>query len=536
MNARNASASLLRVRPFSPAGIPCLHADRKENPPLFGMQRDVGMVGPKASGKRPAVSCQYLTTHTITPESASSDIGAPSHELPQKDSQKNATTPKGNYLLEREPMYHGFNPESELPTPESECLDLHSLLPPHLGAMEGELPSTLGEFSDLDMNYDGALIRNLPDLSTDESTQLVSSVPPPSPALKLSQHSMEAILRVTRAWPRMIAKGIQLPPIIHPSQLSDDNIATPLANCFALVKMWDGQRGRGIDIVQQTVKREFQAIISSFYTFEERDLVAALQALTIYKLLLLFPSNDQLSVSRLDDKLVKQLRIFSLYVVTTGMVLEEESKGTRPLHECWVSVTCKRRALLSLYTIHWAYSVYHSIPAFGCDELRDIPAPAAKYLWQANSREEWEALYNRWLAQWEGPYYSQGELLDINTGVRIDPRAELWLEDTDEFGMIFVAIDTGQNLVDNPTPKNQKNQDSCFSKADNCDCWYIYGSTTCWYMQRTPENLWRPSQTNANILFFRSVARADLGPGGARMIFNQDADALMSSTTYLFVK
>ncbi|OJD19531.1 hypothetical protein AJ78_00502 [Emergomyces pasteurianus Ep9510] len=388
--------------------------------------------------------CQYPTTPGMTPESEGPEISVSDiHEPPQKDYQKYSSTPQGDRILEHEPLYNGLNPGCELPTPESECLDFHSLLPPPppLGAMESELTPTLGEFTAFDpLNYDDALIRNMPDFNNENSIRLVSSVQPPSPTMKLSQHSMEVILRVTRTWPRMMAKGNQLPPIIHPSQLSNGNIATPLANCFAISKMWDGQRRGGINLVQQTVKKEIQAIISLFHTFDERDLVAALQALTIYELILLFPSNDQLSVSRLDVKLVKQLSAISRYVVTTGVVLEEESKRTRPLHECWISVSCKRRALVSLCTIQWAYTVYHGIPAFGCTELHHIPAPAAKYLWQATSSEQWEPLYNRWLAQWDGPYFCLGELLGINSGVRVDPRAELWIEEADEFGMIFVAI------------------------------------------------------------------------------------------------
>jgi len=38
-----------------------------------------------------------------------------------------------------------------------------------------------------------------------------------------------------------------------------------------------------------------------------------------------------------------------------------------------------------------------------------MPAPAAKMLWQVSHKDEWEALYNRWLARWEGNGYLQQE-------------------------------------------------------------------------------------------------------------------------------
>ncbi|EEH38307.2 hypothetical protein PAAG_01228 [Paracoccidioides lutzii Pb01] len=183
-----------------------------------------------------------------------------------------------------------------------------------------------------------------------------------------------------------------------------------------------------------------QAIVNLFPTFDERNLIAALQALTIYMLLLLFPSNNQPGVSLIDEKLIGEVNGLIRYGVSTGLVLEEESNRVRPLWESWIHVSCKRRALLSLYTIHWAYSAFFCLPPLNCADVSNIPAPAAKYLWEANSKEQWESLYNRWLVQWDGPSLCQRELFDISRGVRMGPRVELWLEDADEFGMLFVAL------------------------------------------------------------------------------------------------
>ncbi|OJD28082.1 hypothetical protein ACJ73_00509 [Blastomyces percursus] len=68
-----------------------------------------------------------------------------------------------------------------------------------------------------------------------------------------------------------------------------------------------------------------------------------------------------------------------------------------------------------------------------------MPAPAPKYLWQATTNEQRESLCNRWLVLWDGPYYRHGEVCKINPGIQMDPRVELWFEEVDEFGMIFVA-------------------------------------------------------------------------------------------------
>lgn len=61
----------------------------------------------------------------------------------------------------------------------------------------------------------------------------------------------------------MMGKEIQLPPIIHPSQLSGEQKQMQLSNCFTLAKMWYGQCPGATDIVQETVKREMQELINT---------------------------------------------------------------------------------------------------------------------------------------------------------------------------------------------------------------------------------------------------------------------------------
>ncbi|ODH45289.1 hypothetical protein ACO22_00167 [Paracoccidioides brasiliensis] len=389
--------------------------------------------------------CSYPPPTTTSSESVGPDFASGNFGPTQSGTTKDSTLPE-TAVSEPLPFEYGqvdamlahyFEP----PLPVSVPQHIPSPYPLYLGVPENGL-STFGDFSRLDnlSNY-VPLIRNMPGMGSNESTQLAPTVMG-SDASKfvVIQRNMEIIFRVTRTWPRMLAKGTHLPPIIHRTQLSGETLPTTLENCFILTKMWGAQRRGGINIIQQTVKKEMQAIVNLFPTFDERNLIAALQALTIYMLLLLFPSNNQPGVSLIDEKLIGEVNGLIRYVASTGLVLEEESNRVRPLWESWIHVSCKRRALLSLYTIHWAYSAFFCLPSLNCADLSNIPAPAAKYLWEANSKEQWESLYNRWLVQWDGPSLCQRELFDISRGVRMGPRVELWLEDADEFGMLFVAL------------------------------------------------------------------------------------------------
>ena len=76
----------------------------------------------------------------------------------------------------------------------------------------------------------------------------------------LAKHSMEFIFRVLRTWPGIMASDIQLPPIIHISQISNGFLPLPLANRFTLAKMWDGQRPGAENLVHNTAVNEMTSL------------------------------------------------------------------------------------------------------------------------------------------------------------------------------------------------------------------------------------------------------------------------------------
>ncbi|KAK9243126.1 hypothetical protein V1506DRAFT_407003 [Lipomyces tetrasporus] len=100
-----------------------------------------------------------------------------------------------------------------------------------------------------------------------------------------------------------------------------------------------------------------------------------------------------------------------------------------------------------------------------------MPASAAKWLWQASTREQWETLYNRWLARWDDSGYLQGELAGIDPGVTMDRRSEMWLEETDECGITMMSIDRetaqARDLIKNQSGRNtDRDQVLCFPGSE----------------------------------------------------------------------
>ncbi|KAL3455189.1 hypothetical protein BJX64DRAFT_297910 [Aspergillus heterothallicus] len=249
------------------------------------------------------------------------------------------------------------------------------------------------------------------------------------------------IFRVLRSWPRILAEEFQTPPLIHHTHVADGKrLPMPLANCFTLVKMWHGRCQGSDEMVHRLIENEVNTLLTKFKDLDEPALLAVLQAVVINTIILLFPSEGSAPTIP-EANLFRKIQELVHYASHTGLFLQEEREQMRPTWSAWVHVTSKRRALLALYQLQWAYSVYHDIPSYECRELGFMPAPAAKILWLAQTEQEWNSHYIKWLAGWSGEGYLQWEFDRIRPGIKMEDRAEKWLEETDEFGMIMMSID-----------------------------------------------------------------------------------------------
>jgi hypothetical protein len=160
----------------------------------------------------------------------------------------------------------------------------------------------------------------------------------------------------------------------------------------------------------------------------------------IYYILLLFPTPRQTSQTIIPPSLFAQIRTMGYYVSSTGLVLQEESTHVRPPWQVWAHIEAKRRAMSAFYLVQWACSVYHKQAVFSCRELSRMPGPGAKFLWLASDEGAWNSLYTRWLAQWDGQDFLYAEYSCIDPEIVMNRRAEIWLEDADEFGFLVMAL------------------------------------------------------------------------------------------------
>ncbi|RYC62697.1 hypothetical protein CHU98_g3496 [Xylaria longipes] len=272
---------------------------------------------------------------------------------------------------------------------------------------------------------------------------------PDPPALL--EHSVQTLFRNFRSWPRMLAKGIQLPPMIHFFQFccdgkrdigggGDAGMPKHISRCVTLCKMWVGQAEDSAQIVQCAVRGEVESILAKYRTYDAPTLLAALQSLLILLILLFFPSNRQGTMSVVPGHVFAAVQEMVNHVLSTGMLLHEEASHVCPPWRIWAHIEAKRRTLVSIYFLHWAYSVYHGARHFNCLQLGRMLAPGPKWLWLARDEKTWVNLYGRWLAQWDGKELIHAEFFLVEKGLAMDSRIEMWLEDTDELGILILSI------------------------------------------------------------------------------------------------
>jgi Fungal Zn(2)-Cys(6) binuclear cluster domain len=116
------------------------------------------------------------------------------------------------------------------------------------------------EFTDLDLvcTVDSNRIR---------SRWLESFLPTHSQKPKLLlPGTLHFLSGVFRTYPQILLKTSSPHPLIHASQLTGPKIATPLANCLMLTRMWEGQVQGGEAIMQETIQREMRRLFEEVGT------------------------------------------------------------------------------------------------------------------------------------------------------------------------------------------------------------------------------------------------------------------------------
>lgn len=175
--------------------------------------------------------------------------------------------------------------------------------------------------------------------------------------------------------------------------------------------------------------------------YDETELLPAAQSMLLLLIILFFclPSSDLQPQE--EAKLLVNGWEVTRRLTVTGLLLDEEVAHTRPDWRLWAITSAKRRTILAIHHVEWLWSVSRGYPILTCFELAPLPAPESKFLWNERDKCRWELNYDAWLRVWSkwGGGCTFGALFNIAPGKPLDEKTEMWLAETDEYGMMLMA-------------------------------------------------------------------------------------------------
>ncbi|KAL3472964.1 hypothetical protein BJX99DRAFT_234470 [Aspergillus californicus] len=250
------------------------------------------------------------------------------------------------------------------------------------------------------------------------------------------------IYQVLKSYAAVAARGRATLPFIHPAQMKTPG--SHLATCLSLVRISENPLPGSEDAAAIVLQREMENIAQEHKNYDDMSLLAAFQAYLIYTMVLFFRLSQGPNPSFRSSMMT--LQELACSSSRRGLVCTANAAHTRPRWEEWIVAEAKLRTLYVMYLFDSVLSDHENLPTFLGIELRGLPAPSNKSLWQAWSRSDWEKDYNVLLAEWTEKSLTIDELwpippeLDDSGIARRRKRVDQWLENLDEFGTMVFAV------------------------------------------------------------------------------------------------
>ena len=275
---------------------------------------------------------------------------------------------------------------------------------------------------------------------------LNSYVPLPGQSVKeYSPHIMNFVYRILKSYASVMVRGRGIPPFIHPSQISTESITTPLSTCLSLVRICEQSLPGSQQVTVDIIQREMDNLYEKHATYDHVTLLAAFQTHLIYSMVLFFYLTPRGPAPFLRQAIIN-LQEIACACSRRGLISLFEQQGIRPKWEDWIIAEAKRRTLFTMYFFDNVLSSQDGFSIYLGTELKGLPAPSSKALWQSGVRHDWEKIYNFHLTDWADSLFRIDELWpipdDLDEGGVIErrKRVDRWLEAVDEYGSILYAV------------------------------------------------------------------------------------------------
>jgi len=340
-------------------------------------------------------------------------------------------------------------PDASFPSPSSELSA--NLLP--TATAEAQLPQSTGQGFNQDLaqrhenpnNLDFKSLALICPINVDEISNrwLNPYIPGPEQTVKDYPATVKYyIYRMLGSYASFATRGRGILPFIHPMQMS--SAGSPLSTCLNLIRICENPLPGSENSAAIVLQREMESITDIRDDYDDMSLLAAFQAYLIYTMVLFFRLSQ--GPSPFFRQAMINLQELACSCSRRGLVCAADRRHVRPRWEEWIVTEAKRRTLFVMYLLDSVLSSQEGLPTFLGTELRGLPAPSNKPLWQARSRADWEKKYNIFLTEWTEGTLTIDELwpmpaeFDQASITRRRGRVDRWLEDLDEFGTMLFAV------------------------------------------------------------------------------------------------
>lgn len=252
------------------------------------------------------------------------------------------------------------------------------------------------------------------------------------------------IYQIFKAYAAVAARGTGVPPFVHPLQMTALSSFPPLATCLSLVRIGEKPLAGSEAVAAEVLKREMGNLYEQHQAYDDASQLAAFQAYLIYSMVLFFQLG-QGSGAVLRQAMINMQEI-ACSSAQRGLICPAEQQRARPRWEAWIMAEAKRRTLFVMYMFDSVLSTHDGLPTFLGTELRGLPAPASKALWESRTQHNWETAYNSHLAEWIEEGLHIDELwpvppdMDEESVSKRRSRVDQWLQGIDEFSTMLYAV------------------------------------------------------------------------------------------------
>lgn len=233
------------------------------------------------------------------------------------------------------------------------------------------------------------------------------------------------------------------PPWVHFSQVTSGK-STHLSTCLDLIRRFAKSSMRDPDDTLTTIQSEMSTIHQSMAKLDNMGKLTTFQAYLIYTMVLYF-CVDGLPKPFLREAMIN-VQGLACASARGGLVCSRNQQSTRSKWEAWIASEAKRRTIYTMYMFDSILLSRDGLQNYLGVELRCLPAPGAKRLWQTQIRSQWDRLYDSHLTAWPDEDFRIDELWPLPPNLseaainERQRRLDLWLQGLDEYGTMVFAV------------------------------------------------------------------------------------------------